>query len=172
MTRNGNITSSPLRRGTWYVPVAKQLPFTTNGAADFHTIAEQSSPLRRGAAKRRGGLSPEALAKDDTSNSLVIAKERETLKTLSYDCGNPGIICLRANARSAFLFTGSPRSFHSLAMTKVTKCRHHTFVIPAPGVPANTNVFVGWIRREFYIISAIIFVIHFCHSRVGGNRVY
>ena len=30
-------------------------------------------------------------------------------------------ICLRANARSAFLFTGSPRSFHSLAMTKGTK---------------------------------------------------
>ena len=30
-----------------------------------------------------------------------------------YDCGNPVIICLRANARSAFLFTGSPRSFHS-----------------------------------------------------------
>ena len=22
------------------------------------------------------------------------------------------------------------------------------FVIPAPGVPANTNVFVGWLRRE------------------------
>ena len=50
--------------------------------------------------------------------TAVIAKERETLKTLSYDCGNPVIICLRANARSAFLFTGSPRSFHSLAMTK------------------------------------------------------
>ena len=46
---------------------------------------------------------------------------RSTLKTLSYDCGNPVIICLRANARSAFLFTGSPRSFHSLAMTKGTK---------------------------------------------------
>ena len=30
-------------------------------------------------------------------------------------------ICLRANARSAFLFTGSPRSFHSLAMTKESK---------------------------------------------------
>ena len=45
-----------------------------------------------------------------TSNSTaVIAKERETLKTLAYDCGNPVLICLRANARSAFLFTGSPR---------------------------------------------------------------
>ena len=82
-------------------------------ADDSHTVAEQSSPLRRGAAKRRGGLSPEALAKGETrvtSNYLVIAKERETLKTLSYDCGNPVLICLRANARSAFLFTGSPRS--------------------------------------------------------------
>ena len=50
------------------------------------------------------------------------------MKTLSYDCGNPVIICLRANARSAFLFTGSPRSFHSLAMTKGTKCpsSHHS----------------------------------------------
>ena len=46
---------------------------------------------------------------------------RSTLKTLAYACGNPGIICLRAFARSAFLFTGSPRSFHSLAMTKGTK---------------------------------------------------
>ena len=44
-----------------------------------------------------------------TRNYLVIAKERETLKTLAYDCGNPVIICLRAFARSAFLFTGSPR---------------------------------------------------------------
>ena len=55
------------------------------------------------------------------TTTTVIAKERETLKTLSYDCGNPVIICLRANARSAFLFTGSPRSFHSLAMTKGSK---------------------------------------------------
>ena len=35
-------------------------------ADDSHTVAEQSSPLRRGAAKRRGGLSPEALAKGET----------------------------------------------------------------------------------------------------------
>ena len=53
---------------------------------------------------------------------------RSTLKTLAYACGNPVIICLRAFARSAFLFTGSPRSFHSLAMTKGTKCpnTHHS----------------------------------------------
>ena len=31
------------------------------------TVAEQSSPLRRGAAKRRGGLSPEASAKGGLS---------------------------------------------------------------------------------------------------------
>ena len=50
------------------------------------------------------------------------------MKTLAYDCGNPVIICLRASARSAFLFTGSPRSFHSLAMTKETKhpSAHHS----------------------------------------------
>ncbi len=66
------------------------------------------------------GLSPEALAKGDTSNYHHCHCEgvRTTLKTLAYDCGNPVLICLRANARSAFLFTGSPRSFHSLAMTK------------------------------------------------------
>ena len=54
---------TPPMEGNLARPVAKQLPFTTNGAADFHTVAEQSSPLRRGAAKRRGGLSPEASAK-------------------------------------------------------------------------------------------------------------
>ena len=70
-----------------------------------------------------------------TSNELRVTSPpchcegvRSTLKTLSYDCGNPVIICLRANARSAFLFTGSPRSFHFLAMTKGTKCpsTHHS----------------------------------------------
>ena len=44
-------------------------------------------------AKRNGGwgLSPEALAKGETqvTSPAVIAKERETLKTLAYDCGNP-----------------------------------------------------------------------------------
>ena len=34
---------------------------------------------------------------------------RSTLKTLSYDCGNPGQYVCGRNARSAFLFTGSPR---------------------------------------------------------------
>ena len=31
-------------------PSQPKIPFTTDGAADFHTVAEQSSPLRRGAA--------------------------------------------------------------------------------------------------------------------------
>ena len=66
-----------------------------------------------------GGLSPEALAKGETrvtSNKSRVTPPchcegvRSTLKTLAYDCGNPVIICLRAFARSAFLFTGSPRS--------------------------------------------------------------
>ena len=68
-----------------------------------HPVAEQSSPLRRGAAKRRGGLSPEtsakgglspeASAKGDTSHEYLPCHcegVRSTLKTLSYDCGNPG----------------------------------------------------------------------------------
>ena len=66
----------------------------------------------------RGGVARSATGGGANTRPAVIAKERETLKTLAYDCGNPVLICLRANARSAFLFTGSPRSFHSLAMTK------------------------------------------------------
>ena len=47
---------------------------------------------------------------------------RSTLKTLAYDCGNPvQYVC-----------------GHSPALP----------VIPAPGAPTNTNVFVGWTRRE------------------------
>ena len=45
----------------------------------------------------------------NTSTPCHCEGVRSTLKTLSYDCGNPVIICLRAFARSAFLFTGSPR---------------------------------------------------------------
>ena len=45
---------------------------------------------------------------------------RPTLKTLAYDCGNPVIICLRAFARSAFLFTWAPWSSHGV--TKGSKC--------------------------------------------------
>ncbi len=77
-------------------PSRSKLPFTTDGAADSHTVAEQSSPLwqnvaddshtvaeqssplRRGGTKCRGGLSPETSAKGErrvTSNFLVIAKE-------------------------------------------------------------------------------------------------
>ena len=45
-----------------------------------------------------------------------------------------------------------------------TQCDTSNFaiVIPAPGVPANTNVFMGWLRREFYKFLAIIFVIPAC----------
>ena len=76
---------------------------------------------------------------------------RSTLKTLSYDCGNPVIICLRAFARSAFLFTGSPRSARDDKGDKVANSvlsRHpdtsnSAAVIPVRGVPTNTFVFVG-----------------------------
>ena len=103
-----------------------------------------SSPLRRGAAKRRGGLSPETSAKGVlsrvTSNPLVIAKERETLKTLAYDCGNPVIICLRAFARSAFLFTWAPWSSHGV--TKGTKWII-THSLTTPSQPPTRHVARG-----------------------------
>ena len=57
-----------------------------------------------------GGGARSATGGGANTRPAVIAKERETLKTLAYDCGNPVLICLRASARSAFLFTGSPRS--------------------------------------------------------------
>ena len=123
-----------------------------------------SSPLRRGAAKRRGGLmptapfvgaggvapratgggelSPEALTKGGLSRvtpPLSLRRSTINVENVVVRLWQSSTICLRANARSAFLFTGSPRSFHSLAMTKGTKCSspHHS-----------------------------------CHSRAGGNRVY
>ena len=38
------------------------------------------------------------------------------------------------------------------------------FVIPAPGVPANTNMFVGWLRREYGLLNL------YCGLRV--NKKY
>ena len=109
---------TPPTEGNLARPVAKQLPFTTNGAADFHTVAEQSSPLRRGAAKRRGGLSRVTSNKYPHHCHCEGARNVETVVVRLWQSS---AICLRAFARSAFLFTGSPRSFHSLAMTKGTK---------------------------------------------------
>ena len=43
-----------------FIPLRGKFPFTTDGGADSHTVTEQSSPLRRGGTKCRGGLSPEA----------------------------------------------------------------------------------------------------------------
>ena len=42
------------------------------------------------------------------------------------------------------------------------------FVIPAPEVPANTNMFVGLDK------AGILYPLNnnSCHSRAGGNRVY
>ena len=101
---------------------------------------------------------------------------RPTLKTLAYDCGNPVQCVCGRYARSTFLFTGSPRFARddngdevrvlecstpppvAQSATPPAKGGGHSdislyahplpLVIPAPGVPANTNVFVGWIRRE------------------------
>ena len=43
------------------------------------------------------------------------------MKTLAYDCGNPVQYVCGHPPAVLFLFTGSPRSFHSLSMTKGTK---------------------------------------------------
>ena len=48
-------------------PSRGKFPFTTDRGVGSHTVAEQSSPLRRGGTKCRGGLSPEALAKGGLS---------------------------------------------------------------------------------------------------------
>ena len=106
-----------------------------------------------------------------------------SLRRSTINVGNVGVrlwqssaICLRAFARSAFLFTGSPRFARddngdevrvlecstpppvAQSATPPAKGGGHSdislyahplpLVIPAPGVPANTNVFVGWTRRE------------------------
>ena len=69
----------------------------------------------------RGGLSPEALAKGETqvtSNSTaVIAKERETLKTLSYDCNPVQYVCGRMPAVLFYLLDRHA----PFAMTKGSK---------------------------------------------------
>ena len=90
------------------------------------------------------------------------------MKTLSYDCGNPVIICLRASARSAFLFTGSPRSFHSLAI-KGTKCpsTHHSCHSRARG-PRKYECICGVDKAGIlYPFSN-----NSCHSRARGPRKY
>ena len=71
-----------------------------------------SSPLRRGAPTGRGGLSRV------TGNSTVIAKKCETLKTLSYDCGNPvQYVCGHSPAVLFYLLDRHA----PLAMTKGSK---------------------------------------------------
>ena len=83
-----------------------------------------------------GDLSPEALAKGEirvTSNSpLSLRRSTINVENVVVRLWQSSTICLRANARSAFLFTGSPRSFHSLAMTKGTKCpTPHSLTTPS-----------------------------------------
>ena len=58
------------------------------------------------------------------------------MKTLAYDCGNPVIICLRAFARSAFLFTGSPRSARDDKRVSTQSC---TLLPPRPNHPRDTS---------------------------------
>ena len=116
-----------------------------------------------------GGVARSATGGGANTRPLVIAKERETLKTLAYDCGNPVLICLRASARSAFLFTGSPRSFHSLAMTRGgnSLSAHHSCHSRARG-PRKYECICGVDKAGIlYPFSN-----NSCHSRAGGNRAW
>ena len=91
------------------------------------------------------------------------------MKTLAYYCGNPVIICLRAFARSASLFTGPPRSFHSLAMTKGTKwiSTHHSYHSRARG-PRKYECICGVDKAGIlYLFSN-----NFCHSCARGPHKY
>ena len=97
--------------------IKKYAPFSTNLVTGTHQCPPPHTGPRANTVCMGGTWAGGCRAPRDggwgvrvTSNSPVIAKERETLETLSYDCDNPVIICLRAFARSAFLFTGSPRS--------------------------------------------------------------
>ena len=75
-----------------------------------------------------------------TSNSTaVIAKERETLKTLSYDCGNPvQYVCGRMPAVLFYLLDRHA----SLAMTKGTK-RLIPYSLTTPPQPP-TKIAFSW----------------------------
>ena len=53
--------------GATPIPSRSRFPFTTDETDDSHTVTEQSSPLRRGGTKCRGGLSPETSAKGGLS---------------------------------------------------------------------------------------------------------
>ena len=65
---------------------------------------------------------PRRRAKDESRvTSLSLRRSTNNVENVVVRLWQSSAICLRANARSAFLFTGSPRSFHSLAMTKGTK---------------------------------------------------
>ena len=72
---------------------------------------------------------PRRRAKDESRvTSLSLRRSTINVENVVVRLRQSSAICLRANARSAFLFTGSPRSFHSLAMTKGSKCSspHHS----------------------------------------------
>ena len=119
-----------------------------------------------------GELSPEALTKGGLSRvtpPLSLRRSTINVENVVVRLRQSSAICLRANARSAFLFTGSPRSFHSLAMTKGTKCpsTHHSCHSRARG-PRKYECICGVDKAGIlYPFSN-----NSCHSREGGNRVY
>ena len=110
-------------------------------------------------------MSPEALAKGETrvtSNKSRVTPPchcegvRSTLKTLSYDCGNPVIICLRAFARSAFY---SLDRHASLAMTRGTNC-------PIPRFLCHSRVFSRHTGEGRYPLCSL------GYSKLWGMDVY
>ena len=123
-------------------------------------------------ARRGVGLSPKPSAKGGLSRvtpPLSLRRSTINVENVVVRLRQSSAICLRANARSAFLFTGSPRSFHSLAMTKGTKCpsTHHSCHSRARG-PRKYECICGVDKAGIlYPFSN-----NSCHSREGGNRVY
>ena len=95
------------------------------------------------------------------------------MKMLAYDCGNPVIICLRAFARSAFLFTGSPRSFHSLAMTKGTKwIITHSLTTPPQPPTRHVARGPGAVGIGCWLLVTLFLGFFYCFTRLGQVCYY
>ena len=100
------------------------------------------------------------------ATTAVIAKERETLKTLAYDCGNPvQYVCGQTPAVLFYLLDRHA----PLAMTKGSNSpsTHHSYHSCARGPHKHIRVCGVDKAGILYLFSN-----NFCHSRVGGNRAW
>ena len=117
-------------------------------ADDSHTVAEQSSSSSGGVPRYRaprkcnfrgwlgwGGSSRVTSYESRATPPLSLRRSAINVENVVVRLWQSSAICLRANARSAFQRGLSAQT-------------HTTLVIPAPGVPANMNMFAGWIMRE------------------------